>query len=276
MTEVIPASLPAPLEAIRQVVTGYRKMSSVLLALIFKEYKGRSSRGIMSILVSLLQPLIRIIFFSLLWYMTGRTMFHGIPQVLFIASGVFCYMIIFVAFRKLPGAISANQAVLGFPQVKPIDALLSRFIVEMVLLIISFTSFIFILYWFFDIAEPVREPLPLLGITLLCLTVSLGLGLVVGVYGHLYNGLRAVLGFVTMPIFFTSGALHPVNNLSTEFREILAWNPLLHIIEYARHYWFGTRLAPEIDLFYAVMFAVAVLGFGVLAYFGNRIRLVQR
>jgi len=251
-------------------------MSSVLLALIYKDYKGRSSKGALSILASLLQPLIRTIFFSLIWYFTGRTSFNGISTVHYIAAGVFCYMMIHVVMRRLPAAIGANQGLLGFPQVKPIDALLSRFIVELMLLVVAFGSFMFLLYWFLGITEHVREPLPLLGILFICFMMSLGIGLIFGVYGHLYSGVRTAVAFTTLPIFLTSGALHPVAGLATEVRELLSWNPLFHIIDYVRHYWFGTRLIPEHNLFYAEMFAMAVLSLGVLAYYNNRIVLVQR
>lgn len=275
LREALPASLPAPLEAIRQIFTGYRKMSAVLLALIFKEYKGRSSKGLIAILGSLIQPLIRTIFFSAAWYLTGRTTFHGIASVVYIAAGVFAYMLVYISLRKLPGAIGANQALLGFPQVKPIDAIISRFIVEVMVLITSFGLFVFVLYWFFDIAEPIREPLPLIGIFFLTFCLAAGIGLIVGVYGHLVNGLKTILGFMTLPIFFTSGALHPASGLATDVREVLAWNPLYHIVDYVRHYWFGTRLFPEHDLYYVVMLTVLSLGFGALAYFNNRITLVQ-
>lgn len=276
MSETIIVPTPAPLGAARELTAGYRKMSSVLLALIFKDYKGRSSKGILAILASLLQPLTRTLFFSFLWYETGRTSFHGIPSLIYIASGVFCYMIVQVAMRRLPGAIGANQAFLGFPQVKPVDALLSRFIIEMITLIASFGMFMFVLWWFFDIAEYVREPLPLIGMFAICVIIAIGVGLLLGVYSHLFNGIRAVAPFLSMPIFFTSGALHPVAGLAPDVRAVLAWNPLFHIIDYARHYWFGTRLSPDNDIFYAMMFSVIVLGFGFLAYYRNRVVLVQR
>jgi capsular polysaccharide transport system permease protein len=276
LNDAFPASLPAPLAALQQIATGYSKMSSVLLALIFKDYKGRSSKGAIALLGSLLQPLVRTIFFSTLWYLTGRTAFHGVPSFIYIAAGVFPYMMIFVALRKLPSAIASNQAMLGFPQVKPIDALLSRFTVEIMTLITAFGLFMFVLYWFFGISEHMREPLHVIGIFVMTLLMALGIGLLVGVYGHLFNGLRTALSFATLPIFFTSGALHPVTGLATEVRELLSWNPVFHVVEYTRHYWFGTRLVPEHDFEYLAMFTLGVLGFGALAYYNNRIALVQR
>jgi capsular polysaccharide transport system permease protein len=276
LTEPYLSSLPAPLEAARQIRVGLQRMRSVLLALIFKEYKGHSSRGILTILLSLVQPLVRTIFFSIAWYATGRTTFHGVPAVLYIASGVFFYMIIHVVIQKLPAAIGSNQALLGFPQVKPLDPILSRFIVEIMLLLVSFGVFTWSLYWFLGIAEYVHYPLELIAVFFLTLTMGLGIGLLVGVYGHLYPGFRTSLSFLTLPLFFTSGAIHPVAGLSREVREALSWNPLFHIIEFVRHYWFGTRQAPETNIEYPLMIALLAIGFGTLIYYRKRIELVQR
>jgi capsular polysaccharide transport system permease protein len=276
LSQTIPASLPAPLEALREISTGYRRMRSVLLALIFKEYRGRSSRGIVAILASLIQPIIRTVFFTLLWYSTGRTAFHGVSTIYFIGLGVFFYMIIHVALLKLPGAIAANQALLGFPQVKPIDAILARFVIENMLLVVSFGGLFFIVYWFFDVYEPVRFPLELIGLYVMCMMLGLGFGLLLSVYAHLIEGIRPAFAFLRLPIFFTSGALHPVTGLSTEVREYLSWNPLFHIIEYARHYWFGTRLTAEHELQYPFTVSLGLLLLGVLSYYRHRIMLGQQ
>lgn len=276
MNESYPAHLPAPFEAARQIVTGFRRMLSVLLALIFKDYKGRSSRGTVSIIASLIQPLIRVIFFSLLWYSTGHTTFSGVPAILYVAAGVFFFMVIQAVIQKMPNAINNNQALLGFPQVKPIDALMSRFVVETMLLIVSFGLLTLGLYWFFDIAEYVKHPLQLIGLFFLTLCIAFGLGLIVGVYGYLYNGVRPVVAFLSLPLFFTSGALHPVSGIATDYRQYLSWNPLFHIIEFARYFWFGIRLSPETSLQYALFWAAFSMGLGTLVYYSNRQLIAQR
>jgi capsular polysaccharide transport system permease protein len=75
---------------------------------------------------------------------------------------------------------------------------------------------------------------------------------------------------------FVSAVFYTPNDLPAEARYFLSWNPIVQIIEYIRYYALGVRLFPEADFWYALLLALCAMFFGVIGYYANRFRLIEK
>jgi capsular polysaccharide transport system permease protein len=260
----------------QSLVRGLKRQSSVILAIIFKEIKVRSRTSKFGLMFVLVEPIIYIVAITMIrWLIRGRTEVDGLHVAIWIPLGVAAYLIFMRAVTKIPAAIASNQGLLDYPQVKPIDPLLGVFILEILLTMLGSCLAIFGIWWFLDHFPTLPRPLEAIGVIAALLAGSLGLALILGVYGTFYEGVPRTMKFVMRPMILISDVILPISMLPASFREYLAWNPLLQFVQHFRLYAAGQRTIPEADLAYACMCSVLVLGVGIIAYYANRYRLVQ-
>jgi capsular polysaccharide transport system permease protein len=260
----------------QSLVRGLKRQSSVILAVIFKEIKVRSRTSKFGLMYVLIEPMIYIIAITMIrWLIRGRAEVDGLHVAIWIPLGVAAYLIFMRAVTKIPSAIASNKGLLDYPQVKPIDPLVGIFILEMMLTMLGSSLAIFLIWWFFDQFPSLPRPLEAIGVIAALLAGSMGLALIIGVYGTFYENIPRTLKFVNRPMIFISDVILPISMLPAAVREYLAWNPLLQFVQHFRLYAAGQRTIPEADLGYACLCAALVLGIGMIAYYANRYRLVQ-
>ena len=74
----------------------------------------------------------------------------------------------------------------------------------------------------------------------LCLTLALtvflafGLGLLFAAIASLVPDAKSVIKILFLPLYFASGVLFPASRLPQDWLELLAWNPVLHLVELSR------------------------------------------
>ena len=260
----------------QSLVRGLKRQSSVILAIIFKEIKVRSRTSKFGLMYVLIEPIIYIIAITMIrWLIRGREEVDGLHVAIWIPLGVAAYLIFMRAVTKIPSAIASNKGLLDYPQVKPIDPLVGIFILEMLLTMLGSSLAIFLIWWFFDQFPSLPKPLEAIGVIAALLAGSMGLALIIGVYGTFYENIPRTLKFVNRPMIFISDVILPISMLPAAIREYLAWNPLLQFVQHFRLYAAGQRTIPEADLGYALLCSALVLGVGMIAYYANRYRLVQ-
>jgi capsular polysaccharide transport system permease protein len=176
----------------------------------------------------------------------------------------------------IPSSIRHSQQLLDYPQVKPIDPVIAKFIVEFSLIALAMALLFFILWWFLDLVPAMPHPLGVAYVLAVALTMGFGIALIFGVYGTLYEGLQRAADLMSRPLVFISCVLHPAHILPASALDILKWNPLLQFVEYNRHYGLNTPLIAQADLKTPTILAFAFLGLGILAYYANRFVLVLR
>ena len=268
-------SLHGPIGFWQQFASGARKQASVIAALVIKDFKSRSSKVRLGMLWLIVDPMVMMVMMSLLWYMIGRTSIEGINVVLFLSSGFITYNIIKQGIGSVPKTIKMNSALLNFPQVRPISCIVARFLFEMFLLLVTAVALYFILWWFWDLAPSFHDPLRLIQVIAVALVLSFGLSMLLGVYVTLYDTVGKLTGLVARPLVFLSCVIHSLRDLPPTGRKYILLNPITHLVDTARTSIFNIQPLPEVNLFYPTMWAVSLLGVGILAYYVNRFRLIQ-
>ena len=81
-----------------------------------------------------------------------------------------------------------------------------------------------------------------------------------------------IINFIIMPIFFVSGALFPLNNVSKTIGIITKFNPLTYGIEGIRHFLIGTSFISPITSFLVLIILNSIM-FAIGGYFFSRIQV---
>ncbi|MDO8725653.1 MAG: ABC transporter permease [Candidatus Methanoperedens sp.] len=113
-------------------------------------------------------------------------------------------------------------------------------------------------------------PLVIIKAFLMLLLISIAMvsiGLVIGANLKSPEGFTLVINFVMWPMFFFSGALFPVGNLSGWLYAVTFINPLTYGVDAVRGIILGTHQFPILlDVAVMFVFAVIAMGIGVLSF----------
>ena len=272
---VSPAPPPG---AARELASGLRRQANVVFALVFKEFKTQSGsrRSALGLLWVLLEPAAQTVLLSAFWYMLRREQIGGVNIMLFVAVGAIPYSIIQRSLGGIPRALKANEAFYNYQQVKPIDSVIARFILEWLLLMAGGAMTLFLLAWYMELVISFDRLLELAGMLLLASALGFGAALMLATYGMLYDAVNRVAAVVSRALMFVSAVFYSVAELPTAARQAIAWNPAAQIVEYARHYALGTHLFREADLRYAMASALVAVFLGLTGYYANRQRLMEK
>ena len=248
----------------------------MIWALIFKEYKIRLGKGRLGLLWVLVEPVVSMLMISVIWLTIGREKIENTHVMLYIGAGFVIFLIIRRGIAPVPFAITSNAALLNYPQVKPIDTVFARFILEMWLHAFASLWMFFSLWWFLDVAPTFPDPLMCITAIAVAMLLSLGIAMPLAVYGAFNEGITKAVGILSQPLMILSAVLYSMNDLPMKAREILAWNPIIHIIESFRYGAFGTKLFVGHNLYFPAFLGLILLGFGFVAYYANRFKLLQK
>ncbi len=127
--------------------------------------------------------------------------------------------------------------------------------------------FLLIIGLFISIPLP---PLVIIGAFFMLLLISIAMvsiGLVIGANLSSPEGFSLVINFVMWPMFFFSGALFPVGNLTPWLTTITFINPLTYGVDALRGIILGINHFPiYIDTAVMLLFAVVAMGLGILSF----------
>ena len=131
---------------------------------------------------------------------------------------------------------------------------------------------------FFEGYTPAQTIFSLLGIGLFIGVFSLGflfLSAAIAITMESPEGMQAVITLLTMPFFFTSNALYPVNSFPPVLRALSTINPLTHIVSGIRYFAIGSDFS-SIGLRYTYTQQGTLISFMALLAFAGIMFLIAR
>lgn len=256
-----------------------RRQGNVIFALIFREIKTRSggaSHGLLSLVAILVEPVLVVISISAFFYLLRRQEVQGIHIALFLAVSYPPFMFFRRCITSVPRALAATRSFYAYHSVKPFDAVVARYIIEMVLTLVGAAGLLFLLWWFMDLA--IRRDDLLQGFALVgtLLAGNLGMALLLGVYGTRFPVINKTVTLLGRGMVLLSAVIHPVGELSPEATAIILWNPIAHFEELFRSALLGMTPHAEISYGYFAMWAMCALFLGFVGYYVNRFKVLER
>ena len=234
----------------------------VVHALLLRETKTRFGESQLGYLWALTQPLLWIGMFAIFYYLLGRMAPPGMSMVGFLATGIVSFSLFRETATRCLSAINANKGLLFYPQVRPLDLVAARALLEtstqLVVLVLLMGGLA--LYEGRFVIDNVLQ-------------VALGLALAAGLgtsFGLVCCGLSVfnrsierLLPAILRPFFWLSGIFHTLESVPKNFRDILLLNPVAHAIELVRDGWFPGYYARHADPWYPATWMLVLFFFGL-------------
>ncbi len=249
---------------------------SVWKALFLREAVSRISAGRAAWLWLVVEPLINIVF--LLFIFTGFRMrtVGGINTVVWLMVGIIAFLMFRRTGTQTQNALDANRGLFTYRQVKPIDAILMRAVLEG-FLNLMITLALFGSAALFDIDVVPDDPLLVLAAFFGLWLMGMGFGLITSVVGDLIPELGKISNFVMTPLYFASGAMIPLAGIEQPYRDWLMLNPLAHGLEAARLGFASHYHAPsQLSILYLYGFALVVIFLGLALHVRYATRLIMQ
>lgn len=247
---------------------------SVLFALFLREAKGRFGGRWLGAFWILLEPLAHLSLLMLIFGSVRGRLLPGIEFPVFLLVGLIPFFVFRSLALRLMGAVDANRGLFGYRQVKPLDTLASRAVLEIAVYAVVSLTMLLALGWLGFQWMP-AEPLELLWVIASVAVLGFGLGLLFAVATDELPNFRAFIRILFMPLYLLSGVMFPVSALPPEVLSWLLWNPVLHAVELCRgHFLPQYHVIPAVNAGYLAMCSLLALAGGLSLYRVRRHRLL--
>lgn len=225
----------------------------VIGALVLREMGSTYGRSPGGYIWAILSPLGTIVMMSVAFSLLVHSPALGTSFILFYATGFLPFSLFSDITAKIGRAVRYSKALLAYPRVTWIDAVIARFVLNTLTQMVTFCLIIAGIFAFADTHTTLRVGAILTGLSMMAL-----LGLGVGMMNCLLIGYfpiwQRIWEIVSRPLMIASGIFYLVDDLSPAMRELMWWNPLIHGISLVRSGFYPT---------YHPAFSSLTYGFGL-------------
>lgn len=253
--------------------SSFQVLRDVTFGLLIRELKTRFGSYRLGYAWALLDPLLMIGAFSLIFGMRGHSGFGGAPAPLFITAGYLPFIFFKNVVSKLQSAVNANMGLFCYRQVTPFATFISRFILETIIGMVVGCILVLGLLWFGFDAVP-NDPLQVVLIYFLLMIFSFSLGIVFCVVCNLVKEANKFLDLLMMPLMFISGVMFPLASIPAQYQHWFLWNPLVHALELIRSGWIAGYNSPNVSWSYLLGVTLVLLTFAMSCYRLSHRRLI--
>ncbi len=206
---------------------------AVLHALIVRELRTRFGQYRLGYLWAILEPAAHVVLLSLIFGLRGRGEMAGIELPVLIITGIVPLFLFRSAIMRAMSAVEANSGLFSYRQVKPLDAVLARLILEGVIhLCVLCLLLLGVAYLGYRVA--IRDPLTAFAALALLMALGAGCGLIACALACRFEETKRVVPVLLRPLYFLSGVFFTLDAVPAQFHSYLLWNPVLHAIELFR------------------------------------------
>ncbi len=239
----------------------YREL---LYFFVWRDIKVRYKQTLIGAGWAVLQPLLAMTIFTLIFGMLAKIPSDGLPYPVFYFCALLPWMYFAGALATATNTIVDHQRVITkvfFPRVLlPVSAVLAGLLD----LAIGFVLLLGMLAYYGMVPTIHMALLPLF--VLLALATALGVGLWLSALNALYRDVRYVVPFVVQIWMFASPVVYPASLVPVEWRWLYGLNPMAGVIEGFRWAVTGSGEAPGTTLLASSLAVLLILVSG-LFYF---------
>ncbi len=237
--------------------TSWQIQKAVVFSLFLREMKTRFGARKFGYFWAIAEPAAIIVVFWVMFGLSVRKALPGVDYPMFLMTGMLPFQLFSSTVRRSMNAFESNQGLFNYRQVKPIDTLIARAILESLVYAVVFTIFV-IAGKAMGFDADIDNFVGLTAILLLLLCFSFGCGLLCAVIGSFYETFTKVVGIIMRPLFFCSGIFFAVAIVPEKFRGVLLMNPVLHFLELTRTYYFASFETQGGSHWYVMYWTIAV------------------
>lgn len=212
---------------------------------------------------AVLQPIGMIMILSLGFSLLVKTPSLGTSFILFYATGFLTYDMYNQMMHKVSGALKYFIAMLAYPRVSWLDAIVARFVLNILTLATIFCIVISGILMVIETRTIIAIQPILIGLTL-CAFLGLGVGMVNCLLAGLFPVWQIIWKILTRPMFIASGVLFTYEDMPSLVQDILWWNPILHATGLVRTGFYPNYYASYVSLEYCFGVVLILITIGLL------------
>ncbi|MGK9055022.1 ABC transporter permease [Neorhizobium petrolearium] len=233
----------------------------VVAALVIREMAARFGRKPGGYIWAVLDPAAHIAFMALIFMAISHRPAIGTSFPLFFATGYIGFQFYQSMARYLNNAISANRALLTYPNIAPIDTIFARYVLQLgTTAVVAFCVFT-------ALALMSRTPLSIQWPYVIEAAFAASLLALGGAFANCvlfsrYPLYEKFYEIVTRPLFLVSGVFYLPDSLPHPARDIILLNPLTHVIMLFRKGFYPEYRALGFDpgFLYSIAFSLVFMG----------------
>ena len=246
---------------------------AVVRALFLRELNTRFSQGRLGLFWTFFQPFFQIALFVLLHalILQGEEL-STYDYTVFMASGFIAFNLFRGILSSSIGAFDANKGIFVYKQVKPIDTVITRVLLETFMTGVIIIIFLLIGFFLrYDNMHP--ENFVMVTLSFFWLIVfSTGIGLLVAVGSTFFPSIGKTVSILSFILLFTSGVFYSLENVPPEAQTLLLYNPVLHFMEMIHGFYIPELTTRYVDYNYMLLWTVIPLFLALWLY----VRLEKR
>lgn len=241
----------------RTAARGLLVQIHVINALILRETRTRFGQSQLGYLWALIEPMLWIATMAGMYALGGSTGKTGMTMVGFIGTGIVTYELFRNCQARVMVAVSSNMPLLFYPQVQPVDMMLSRVLLEYATWFSVFTIILggeALLRGEFTVDDP------LLVMNGLLLAGALGgsLGSVLCSLSAYSASIDRIANAALRPLMFASGTFFAFEDVPQQVAAYLVYNPVLHVVEAVRDGWYPSYTATRTTPWYPLAWTIGL------------------
>lgn len=258
----------------RKTLVNFGELASygdLILLFVKRDFVNYYKQTVLGPLWFLLQPMLRVLIYYIIFARIAEIDTDGIPPILFYLAGLTFWEYFATCWKKTSETFIENQHIFGkvyFPRiVVPIAVLLSNAIklgVQLILLLAVMAYYVLA-------GAKVEPQATLLLLPLFILVIAmlgLGAGLIITSLTTKYRDLKFLLDTAVQLLMYLSPIIYPLSLAEGAFRKILLANPMTAILEALKYSLLGTGEFLWMGLVYSAAVALLTLLLGL--YIFNR------
>lgn len=235
----------------------------VIKALFMREIITRYGRKNIGFLWLFIEPLMLTFIIVLMWKYYRGTNVSNINIVAFTITGYPILMMWRNAAGRAIGALGANIGLLYHRNVKPLDVIITRILLEIIGATIA-QILIMAVFVFIGWIEPPADIFYMLMAWFLMGMFAFGLGFIICSIAYYFEPFAKIwtpISFITMPI---SGAFFLVHTLPHQFQQVVVKFPMVNGTEMFRQGYFGYPLKTYESISYMLIVNISMILIGLL------------
>jgi capsular polysaccharide transport system permease protein len=247
---------------------------SVQNALFLRELSMRFSSGRMGMFWTFFEPFFQIFIFVMIKIALFGSRNSNFDFAVFLALNFTAFNLFKNIVIKSMASFRANKALFLYKQVKPIDTIIARTMVEIFISSIIIYIFLFIGFFFnFDINVKDLSMVAFGFIYLIIFAFSLGLFL--AVLNTFFDSVARLFNFVMTALMFVSAVFYSIDILPQKVQELLLYNPVANFLEIIHGSYFHSLDTHLVSYNYIAIWTLSLLYIGLWLYIKLEKRIIS-
>ena len=234
-----------------------------IAALIVREMSTRYGRTPGGYIWALLEPLGMILILGFAWSLLARAPSLGTSFLLFKGTGLLILHMFVVLGNQVGRAMLFSKALLFYPRVTWMDAIVARFLLNLLVTLAVMTVILVGIMIYEDIRSVLNWGRIAQAVALTA-AVGLGVGCLNCYLFQRFPVWQNVWAIITRPLFIISGVLIVYEDMPAMAQAVLWYNPILHLTGIMRDGFYPIYSPNYISLIYVSLWAVIPMLTGLL------------